>query len=102
MALALWSTVEDFDADDKSHYHVYLHDCAADGTDCQELLHSDVHVDDWNRGSTTWVYKELPLGSIDRTFAPGRILRVRLMFQHQRMWIAMTQDNPTRLILNDG
>lgn len=100
--LGLWSTVEDFDGQDEGHYHVFLHDCAPNGSDCQQLLESEAHVNRWNNGVANWVFKDLPLGSINHTFAADRVLRVRLMFKHNPMWVAMTQDKPTWLILNDG
>ncbi len=99
--LALWSTPENFDDSDDGHYHIYLHDCASDGTDCNLLLETDSHIDDWNGGVADWTFRELSLGSIDHTFAVGRMLRVRLMFGHNAMWVAMSQDRPTRIILSD-
>ena len=97
--LALWSTVEGFDDKDNGHYYVYLHDCAADGTNCTQVLATDNHVDEWNDEVDDWVFKDLSLGAISHTFAAGRVLRVRLMFDHNPMWVAMSADRPTRIIL---
>jgi putative nucleotidyltransferase with HDIG domain len=97
--LGLWSTVEDFDDKGDGHYQVHLQDCAADGTDCDLLLDSDHHIGKWNNDVESWVFKDLSLGSIDHTFAAGRMLRVRLMFDHNPMWVAMSGGRDTRLIL---
>ena len=99
--LELWSTVEDFDDDDNGHYQVYLQDCAADGTNCVLVLASDNHIDPWNDGIADWVFKDLSLGSIEHTFSAGRMLRVRLMFDHNPMWVAMSADRPTRIIFEE-
>ncbi len=97
--LALWSTVADFDGTADGHYHAYLHDCASNGTDCRQLLATDAHIDGWNGGVDDWVFKNVALGSIDHTFAAGRMLRLRLMFRHTAMWIATSGNRPTRIIL---
>ncbi len=101
VTLTLWSTTEAFDTDDKGHYDVRVHDCASDGTDCNEILASDSHIDPWNAGVADWVEKELSMGSITHTFLPNRMLRVRLMFRHTNMWVAMTDARPTRITLSD-
>jgi len=100
--LGLWSTVENFDDEGNGHYQVYLQDCAADGTDCVLLLATDSHIDDWNGDVEDWVFKDLSLGSIDHTFAGGRMLRVRLMFDHKRMWVAMSADRLTRIVFDSS
>lgn len=84
----------------RGHYQVYLHDCAADGTGCVLALASDNHVDRWNGGIADWVFKDISLGTIDHTFAAGRMLRVRLMFDHNPMWVALSQHRPTRIVFD--
>lgn len=52
---------------------------------------------DWQNGSSSWVFKDLSLGDINHTFNAGRMLRVRLMFEGNPMWVAISGDRPTRL-----
>ena len=89
--LVLWSTAEDFDDDTDIDYSVWLQDCAANGTGCVTLASTlDVHVDEWNGGSETWVRREITIGSVDATIAAGRMLRLRLMFDHDDVWVALS------------
>lgn len=101
--LHLWSTVSGFYPDDDGHYHVWLSDCADDGTDCEPIAGpTDAHVDKWNRGTSGWVLRTIDIGSVDRTIMPGRMLRMRLMFQHNDMWIALSGTRPSSLELTLG
>lgn len=96
--LVLWSTAERFDPKQNIDYSVWLLDCAADGSGCVTLASSvDVHVDDWNGGSTTWVQREIAVGSVDATVRAGRMLRLRLMFDHADVWVALSGTRATSL-----
>ncbi len=56
----------------KAVVFVAPNDRAADGSGCVTLASSvDVHVDDWNGGSTTWVRREIAVGSVDATIRAG-------------------------------
>ncbi len=50
-------------------------------------------MDAWNGGATTWVHREIVAGSVSHTLAAGRMLRLRVMFDHHDVWIA-TQPEP--------
>jgi hypothetical protein len=98
--LELWSARRGFDSSGSVDYSVWVQDCAADGTGCTTLTSSvDVHVHDWNGGVPDWTYREIVVGSLDHTVAVGRQLRLRLMFGHQDVWVALSGDRPTRLVL---
>ncbi len=89
--LVLWSTVEDFDDHGDIDYSIWLQDCASNGTGCVTLASTlDVHVDEWNGGNETWVRREITVGSVDATIAAGRMLRLRLMFNHDDVWVALS------------
>lgn len=99
--LELYSAVEGLDENDATgHYHVYLHDCDSSGNNCVQILETDQHIKPWGT-SNGWVFKDLSLGSVDHTFSSGRMLRVRLMFKHEDMWVAMSGDRPTQIIFQD-
>lgn len=100
--LDVWSTVEDFKTDKDVHPHVFLYDCAAGGIGCVKLAETDVHVHHWNRGVADWVLNTITVGSVTHTVLPGRELRVRLLVQHENVWVAMTAARPTALAVTLG
>lgn len=102
VTLELWSTVASFRADKDAHPHVYLYDCVAGGTGCVKIAENDVHVATWNGNVSDWVYRELTVGSVSRTVLTGRELRVRLLMQHEDLWVAMTGAYPSALALTLG
>ena len=98
--LELWAALRDFR--DERHpitTFVWLHDCREDGTDCRRLLRTAIDVEDWDRGTDDFVRHDLDLGPLSTTVAPGRMLRMRLMFDHQDMWVALTDAHRSRLVL---
>jgi len=98
--LDLWSTRKDFRPSGDVDYSAWIEDCATDGTGCIVLASSvDVHVNDWNGGVADWVYKEITIGTLNHTVVPGRELRLRLMFGHEDVWIALSGDRASRLVL---
>ena len=102
VTLRLWSTIAEFRTDKNGHPHVYLYDCAAGGTPCVKIAENDVHMDDWNGNVSGWVYQTINVGSVDRTIATGRSLKVVLLFKHEDLWIAMTAAYPSGLTLTLG
>jgi hypothetical protein len=56
-----------------------------------------VHRNNWNQGTANFTSRQIDLGSVTRTIAPGRELVVRLQFKHEDMWVAMTADYPSAL-----
>ena len=102
VALQLWSTSKDFRTDKDAHPHLYLYDCAAGGTACTKLAETDVHFRDWNGSTANWVYHEITIGSVNRSIAAGRELRIRLLVQHNDVWVAMTAAYPSALLITTG
>jgi hypothetical protein len=100
VSLRLWSTAEGFHPDHDIDYSIWLEDCAADGTGCTTIASSvNVHTDEWNGGVEDWVQRDITVGSVSHTVAGGRMLRVRLMFDHHDVWIATSAAHPTALVL---
>ena len=97
----LWSTIADFRTDRDSHPYIYLFDCAAGGTGCVPFAENDIHVKDWNNGPT-WTQHLFTVGSVSRTIAAGRELRLRLLVKHDDLWIAMTANRPSALHVTLG
>lgn len=99
--LQLWSTTELFEVGKAVHPHIYLYDCGSGGGSCVVIAQSDIHIDDWNL-LPAWTYRELTIGSVSRTIAAGRELRVRLLVQHRDIWVAMTAAYPSALEITTG
>ena len=102
VVLRLWSTIEAFDANQGAHPHVYLYDCVAGGTGCLKIASNHVHVSSWNGGVSDWVYREITVGSVTRTIAVGRELRIKLLTSQDNLWIAMTAAYPSALAVVTG
>jgi hypothetical protein len=101
--LELWAALRGFrDEEHPITASVWLQDCRDDGTDCRGLLRTDIDVEDWDRGTDDFVRHDLDLGPLSTTVAPGRMLRMRLMFDHQDMWVALTDAQRSRLVLTLG
>ena len=100
VAVDFWSTAENFDPKDDVDYSFWLHDCDTAGTNCTQLAWvDDIHVSEWNGGSTTWVRRTITIGSVDTTVAANRRLVLRAMFGHHDVWIAASGDRPSQLVL---
>ena len=100
VTLRLWSTVKDFDTDKDADRSVWLLDCAASGKGCTILASTvDVHIDKWNGGVAGWAYREITVGSVSHTIAPGRMLRLRVMFNHEDIWISTSGSRASRLLI---
>ena len=97
VVLRLWSSVSGFDPDDGAHPHVFLYDCIAGGINCLKIAQNHVHVRAWNGGTQSWVYREITVGSVTRTIAGGRELRVRLQTSQNDLWVALTAAHPSAL-----
>ena len=103
VALELWSTAQGFDEKHDLDYSIWLLDCAPDGSDCMILASTvDVHVKEWNGGVEDWVQRTIPVGTVDHTVQQGRMLRLRLMFNHHDAWIALSGDRPSRLLVTSA
>ena len=102
ISLDLWSTVADYEDDEAIHVKTFVHDCADDNTDCRRLVRADYHIDDWNRGIGNFMFRDVALGNLDTTILPGRMLRVNVMFDHEDVWIAMTQAHPSFIDWTEG
>jgi hypothetical protein len=102
VTLELYSTVRRFEVNKDAHPHVYLYDCAAGGVSCTKIAEAEVHVNPWNGGVAGWVRRDITVGSVVRTIGLGRELRVKLLFQHEDVWVAMTAAYPTALHFTTG
>jgi len=99
VTLNLWSAFDGFATGETGHPYIWLYDCASGGVSCTTLASTDVHTDDWDQGIADFVEWQLDLGSVTHTVAGGRELVLRLQFDHEDMWVAMTADYPTALDL---
>ena len=86
--LTLWSSAADFDINDDVHPEWWIQDCDATGTVCTDLVNSDLHVDEWNGGTAAFVSRTIDLGHLDTTILPGRMLKIRLVVNHNDLWVA--------------
>ncbi len=95
--LELTSVNEDFAAGKAVDYTVGLYECLPDDTCTLLAATIDVHVDDWNP-TGTWSTRTLTVGLVDETIEAGNTLRVRLLFGHRDVYIALTGDRPSSLL----
>jgi hypothetical protein len=102
VTLRLWSTIANFDTNRQGHPYVYLYDCSLGGIVCIKIAQNDVHVNNWNGNVSNWIYRTVTIGSVSRTIAPGRTLKVVLLFKHRDLWLAMTGAYPSSLTLTVG
>jgi hypothetical protein len=102
VTLKLWSTIKNFETNKKAHPHIYLYDCAAGGTACTKIAETDVHFDNWNGSTANWVYHEITIGSVSRSMAANRELHVRLLVDHEDLWIPLTAAYPSTLAITTG
>jgi hypothetical protein len=99
VTLELWSTIADFGGGG-ADLSVRLQDCDGTGTSCTTIADVDRASDpDWNGGVSDWVSSEWDLGTVDHTVAAGRRLRLLVAVGGSDVWIAMSGDRPTALVL---
>jgi hypothetical protein len=101
VTLELWSSVENFQHKD-AHLHAYLDVCDSDGTNCTTIRTADVHVNHWNQGAATWTMRTFSLGTVNTTVSTTQMVRLRLLFGHEDIWVAMNGSYPTKLVLPVG
>ena len=63
---------------------------------CTKIAETDIHFNNWNGTTANWVYHEITVGSVTRSIAAGRELRLRLLNGHNDLWIPLTP--PTRAV----
>ncbi len=102
VTLELWSTIEDFRTGRDGHPYAYLYDCAPGGIVCVKIAQNDVHFNNWNLGTANWMHRSITIGSVDRTIAANRVLKIVLLFKHDDLWVAMTGGYPSGLTLTLG
>ena len=79
-------------------YSVWLYSCNAAGGGCVRLAAADdVHVGSWSPG-LGWENRTLQIGSVHQTVPAGRVLRVRLAFDHSDVWLALDGARPSSLV----
>jgi hypothetical protein len=96
VTLELWGALDGFLLSKAGHPHVYLYECAAGRTACVKIAENDVHINPWSLLSS-FVLHQVTIGSVSRTIAAGRELRVRLLNDHEDLWVAMTAAYPSAL-----
>ncbi len=69
--------MEDFQTSERGVVVATLEDCPAGGA-CTTFATGTLDVADWSGGSSGWVERTLDFGSVTRTIAPGRQLRLRV------------------------
>lgn len=102
VTLRLWSTIANFEPDKDGHPYVFLYDCADGGLLCIKIAENDFYRTMWNGNVSDWTYRTITIGSVDRTIAPGRTLKLVLLFKNQDLWLAMTAAYPSGLTLTTG
>jgi hypothetical protein len=73
-----------------------IQDCASDGTNCVLLSTTDVHINQWSL-IFGWTTRSFNLGTINHTITGGRILRLKILNDHNPLWVAMSQANSSRV-----
>jgi hypothetical protein len=96
VTLDLWGALDGLLLGKAGHPHVYLYDCAAGRTACVKIAENDVHINPWSLLSS-FVLHQVTIGSVSRTIAAGRELRVRVLNNHEDLWVAMTASYPSAL-----
>ena len=97
--LDLWSAIANFGTGGVD-ISVWLQDCDAAGTACTDLAFiDDVHVARWNADAGDWAESTWSLGTLDATVAAGRQLRLVFGFGHEDIWVAMSGDRPTSVVV---
>jgi hypothetical protein len=61
-----------------------------------KIAENDVHINPWSLLSS-FVLHQVTIGSVSRTIAAGRELRVRVLNNHVDLWVAMTASYPSAL-----
>lgn len=102
VTLQLWSTIEFLTLGRQGQAFVYLYDCASGGGGCIKIAENNVYLSDWNGLIPDWVYHEVTVGSVTRALSASRRLHVRLLFQYEDLWVAMTAGYPTALAVTIG
>jgi hypothetical protein len=102
VTLQLWSTIDLLALGREGQAHVYLYDCAASGGGCVKIAENSVYASNWNGLIPDWVYHEVAVGSVTRTLPASRRLHVRLLFEYNDLWVAMTSAYPTALAVTIG
>jgi hypothetical protein len=95
LTLDLWSSVEKFELNKDGHVYVYVYDCV--GGSCTTIASTASHVPDWNGTTASWMFRAITIGSVNRVILAGHELRVRLLFNHTPLWVAMAAPYPSAL-----
>jgi hypothetical protein len=102
VSMVLWSGMKSFATSKRGVVIAYLRDCNSDASSCTELANATVDRANWQGTSSTWVSSTFDFGTISRTLAAGRTLRVKVTVDNSAaddMWFAYdTTALPSRLI----
>ncbi len=101
VTLDLFSTRKNFESDKRISLAATLLVCDAGGANCSTLLQRSWTFDPWNvGGANTWTERQLVLGSLSTTIASGREIRLIVDVTHDTLWIALSGDRPSSLLLS--
>ena len=99
VTLELTSVNADLEGGRAVDYTVGLYECLPGGGCTLLAATVDVHVEDWNP-TGTWSRRTLTVGSVSETVEAGNTLRVRLLFGHRDVYVALTGDRPSSLLFS--
>ena len=104
VSLQFWSTVDSFLGLHEGTLYTYLYDCASGGTSCVRIASNKLTRKPWNTSllCCSWTYRSVSIGTVNRTIAAGRELRVRVLFDHKDLWMTMTASYPSALQVTVG
>ncbi|MEQ8842584.1 MAG: Ig-like domain-containing protein [Acidimicrobiales bacterium] len=97
VTLQLWSSTAGFHGDHDTHPYIWLYDCL--GSSCTSIASTDFFVEEWGDEDDEWSYREIDLGTVTHDVLPGHELVLWVQFTKHDMWIAMTADYPSALVL---
>jgi signal peptidase len=89
--LTVWSAMKSFQTGKRGAVNAFLLDCPANGIGCTTFDSASLDLSNWSGGSTTWVSRTIDFGTVSRTIAAGRLLRVKVVVgssSDDDMWFA--------------
>ena len=108
VTLDLWSSTGLFGTFKPGTLYAYLYDCAPGGSGdptwagCTRIAFNTVFTSPWNTSLIDWGYRQVTIGSVNRTIPAGNELRVRLLFHPSDLRLTMTAAYPTALVVTLG
>jgi len=98
----IWSTAGGFNNHEDLEFFAYLYDCEVGGTNCTLLTSNTILEKPWNTSTLSWGSRLLTIGSVSRTIPAGHELTLQLLCDKHDLWVMMTQQFPSALVLTQG